>query len=63
MTNITFAEHLAQLSAEELSAILVDADASLNPAPFELRALVWQERIRRHAETCQDLDCGFNPYS
>ena len=63
MANTTFAEHLAQLSAEELSSILEDAWASLDPTPFELQTLVWQERIRRHSLECQDLECGFSPFS
>ena len=43
--------------------MLANADYALDPTPFELRAAIWQERIRRHSLECQDLECGFNPYS
>lgn len=62
MTSITFAEHLAQLTEEELSSMFANAGSSLNPSPMELMGLIAQERIRRHAP-CQDLECGFNPFS
>jgi hypothetical protein len=55
------AEHLAQLSTEELSSMLADAQFALEPSPTYLRGLAMQERIRRHALECQNLDCGFNP--
>jgi len=57
----TFAERLAQLSAEELSSIFENASASLNPSPVELIGLVARERIRRHALVCKEYACGFNP--
>lgn len=63
MDNTQFAQYLTTVSAEELSNTLKWADLSLDPSPVELRGLVWQERIRRHAETCQELDCGFNPFA
>lgn len=28
---------------------------------IHLQGQVIAERIREHAESCQDLDCGFNP--
>ena len=59
MTSITTAEQLAQLSEEELSSILSEAWAS--PNPIEFIGLVVQERIRRHALVCQNLECGFSP--
>jgi hypothetical protein len=30
---------------------------------MELMGLIAQERIRRHSCGCQDVDCGFNPFS
>ena len=66
MANITttsFAEELKSVSNTELGNMLKWADLSLDPSPAELRALVWQERIRRHSLECQDLECGFNPFS
>jgi hypothetical protein len=61
MPNTTTAEFLAQLSEEELSSMFADADSALDPSPIEVRVMVMQERIRRHALACQDLECGFNP--
>jgi len=63
MDYTTLAEELTQLPPEELSSMLADADYALDPTPFELRTAIWQERIRRHSLECQDLECGFNPYS
>lgn len=30
---------------------------------FKIFAFVVEERIRRHAQVCQDIECGFNPLS
>lgn len=56
-----FAETLEVLSDSDLSAVLRDADLSLDPSPLEIRGMVMAERIRRHSLECQDLDCGFSP--
>ena len=63
MTNTTHADEFRTVSTQELDNMLKWADLSLDPSPAELRTLVWQERIRRHAIECQDLECGFNPFS
>lgn len=61
MTESTTAWDLSQLSEEELSSLMSNVWASLNPRPVELLGLVIQERVRRHALECQNLDCGFSP--
>lgn len=61
LNTTTTAELLAQLSEEELSSMLADAQYALDPSPIEVMGMVIGERIRRHALACQDLECGFNP--
>jgi hypothetical protein len=53
---------MAQLSEDELSSMLMGAPLSLEPSPMYITGLVMQERIRRHALVCQDLECGFTPW-
>lgn len=62
-TTTSFAEELKSVSNTELDNMLKWADLSLDPSPIELRGLIYGERIRRHAEECSDLECGFNPFS
>jgi hypothetical protein len=59
----TYAEYLAQLSDAELVSMLSMRDTwlMLDPSSAELIGKCVQERIRRHALVCQDLECGFSP--
>jgi hypothetical protein len=61
MTGNAFAEALSLMSEDELVSTIRDAGLSLNPSPTVLLGLLMQERIRRHALDCSDLECGFNP--
>ena len=59
----TYAEYLTQLTGAELSSKISMRDTwlLLDPSSAELIGQFVQERIRRHALVCQDLDCGFSP--
>lgn len=63
LNTTTDAEFLATLTDEGLVRHLGTAHTwlAMDPSSIELVGLLVQERIRRHASVCQDLDCGFNP--
>lgn len=66
-TTTSIQQELAAMSDEQLwvdlSFALRGESKWVEISAVECLGLLMQERISRHAQTCQNLDCEFNPFA